>query len=310
MRVAVIDLGTNTFNLLIAETGDGLRFNSLYNERVAVRLGEGGINKGLITEEALRRGVETMSYYASLVKEWECSEVLAVATSAVRNASNGKDFITQVKAETGISIRVVDGEQEAGLIAKGVRQAVKLTNEASLVIDIGGGSTEFIILNDKEVLWKQSFEIGASRLIQRFLPSDPITDEEVHRITVYLQETLLPLWEAAAKFSVTELIGASGSFESLAAMVDARFHSLPGYEDAVECEFNMQQCTFIHADILVSSREQRLKIPGLIPMRVDMIVVSAILVETVIRKTDIWKMRYSAYALKEGVIREFLDGKF
>lgn len=309
MRIAVIDLGTNTFNLLVAEADTDGCFSALYNERVPVRLGEGGINEGFIADEALQRGVDTMKYYAEKVEELGAQKVLAFATSAVRNASNGTAFTAAVLAATGITINIISGDQEAEFIANGVRQAVKLSDEPSLVIDIGGGSTEFIILNTDEILWKQSFEIGASRMIQFFKPSDPITAEEVHRIAVYLGETLQPLWEAARKYEVTELIGASGSFESLAAMVDARFGSLPGFEKAPEGEFNMQQCGFIHADILVSTREQRLKMPGLIAMRVDMIVVSAILVETVISKIGLWKMRYSAYALKEGVLRGFLDGK-
>lgn len=308
MRIAVVDLGTNTFNLLVAEANSAGQFSALYNERVAVRLGEGGINKGFIAEEALQRGVETMSYYAAKIAEWKCEKVLAFATSAVRNASNGKEFAAAVKTATGISINIISGNQEAEFIANGVRQAVKLSEKPSLVIDIGGGSTEFIILNESEILWKQSFEVGASRMLQHFKPSDPISDEEVHRISVYLLETLQPLWEAAQQYEVTELIGASGSFESLAEMVDAKFGSLPDFENLSECEFNMQQCASIHSDILVSSREQRLKLPGLIPMRVDMIVVSAILVETVISKIGLWKMRYSAYALKEGVLRAFLDG--
>lgn len=308
MRIAVIDLGTNTFNLLMAETLDDGKFSALYNERVPVRLGEGGINQGFITDAALQRGVDTMAYYAALIAKWKCDKTLAFATSAVRNASNGDAFTAAVKKETGIEINVISGNEEAEFIAKGVRQAVQLSDQPSLVMDIGGGSTEFIILNKDEILWKQSFEIGASRMIQHFQPSDPITAEEVHKISLYLGETLQPLWEAGKKYGVTELIGASGSFESLAAMVDARFGSLPEFEESAEGEFNMQQCAFIHADILVSTREQRLQMPGLIAMRVDMIVVSAILVETVISKLELWKMRYSAYALKEGVLRAFLDG--
>jgi exopolyphosphatase/guanosine-5'-triphosphate,3'-diphosphate pyrophosphatase len=308
MRIAVIDLGTNTFNLLVAEPAQGNRFHILYNEKLPVKLGEGGINKGVITEAAFFRGVQAMEYYAGMTKEWQAQKVLAFATSAVRNAANGAGFVNAVKEKTGIEIRVIDGEKEASYIARGVREAVRLGPENSLVIDIGGGSTEFIILNEKETAWKQSFEIGASRLLQRFQPSDPIRPEEAKAIAALITETLAPLWEAVKQFNVTELIGASGSFESLAEMVHARYHSLPGLDEKTECSFDLSQCETIHAEILSSSHAERLQMKGLVPMRVDMIVVSAVLVETVLSVSGISRMRYSAFALKEGVLREFLDG--
>jgi exopolyphosphatase/guanosine-5'-triphosphate,3'-diphosphate pyrophosphatase len=248
-----------------------------------------------------------MENYASAIHQWHAEKTLAFATSAMRNASNGKDFVNAVKERTGIEIQVISGDREAEFISLGVRQAVKLSEKPSLIIDIGGGSTEFIIVDNKKILWKQSFEIGASRLMQRFEPSDPISDDEKTEIADYLIEELKPLWEAAEKFKVTELIGASGSFESLAELVNMRYQSLPGLSNKTECEFNLDQCAAIHADILASSREQRLRMKGLVAMRVDLIVVSAILVETVVAKLSISKMRYSSYSLKEGVLWDFLN---
>ncbi len=309
MRIAVVDLGTNTFNLLIAETLFGGKFETLYNEKLPVKLGEGGINKGIIMEAAFLRGIEAMENYASTIKQWEAEKTLAFATSAVRNASNGNGFVEIVKAKTGIEIQVISGDREAELISVGVRQAVNLSAKPSLVIDIGGGSTEFIIVDHEKILWKQSFEIGASRLWQRFEPSDPINENERTAMVDYLLEQLQPLWQAAKKFQVTELIGASGSFESLAELVNARFKSLPGLSDKTECEFELEQCGEIHNEILASSRAERLKWKGLVAMRVDLIVVSAILVETVVSQLSISKMRYSAYSLKEGVLWDFLNGK-
>jgi exopolyphosphatase/guanosine-5'-triphosphate,3'-diphosphate pyrophosphatase len=307
MRIAVIDLGTNTFNLLVAESRVGANFQTLYNEKLPVKLGEGGINRGFITEEAFLRGIEAMENYASTIKQWHAEQTLAFATSAIRNASNGKEFVEIVKQKTGIEIQVIDGAKEAEFISMGVRQAVKLSEKPSLIIDIGGGSTEFIIVDREKILWKQSFEIGASRLMQRFEPSDPITENEKTEIADYIIEALKPLWEAGRKFNVTELIGASGSFESLAELVNMRYLSLPGLSNKTECEFVLEQCAAIHAEILASTREERLKMRGLVAMRVDLIVVSAILVETVVSQLSISKMRYSSYSLKEGVLWDFLN---
>ena len=307
MRIAVIDLGTNTFNLLVAEAGDDGKFETLYNEKLAVKLGEGGINLGIITEAAFIRGIEAMDNYLSTIKQLDVKRVLAFATSAVRNAANGDEFVEAVKNKTGIEIHTINGDREAELISFGVRQAVKLSDEPSLVIDIGGGSTEFIILDKKEILWKQSFEIGASRLWQRFEPSDPILENEKKIISDYLVDILKPLWAAAEKFGVKELIGASGSFESLAELIHIRYNSLPSLSNKTECEFNLEECAVIHESILASSRAERLKWKGLVAMRVDLIVVSAILVETVVSRLSISKMKYSAYALKEGVLWSFLN---
>lgn len=306
MRIAVIDLGTNTFNLLIAESdGDG-NFQSLYNEKLPVRLGEGGINSGIITEAAYQRGLEAMDTYAESIRQWNATHNMAFATSAMRNASNGKQFVADVKERTGIEINVISGAEEAGYIYEGVKGALNFSDSNSLIIDIGGGSTEFIIANKYGLKWKQSFEVGASRLLQKFKPSDPITTDEIHAITWFLNESLQPLHSAVAEHGVEELIGASGSFESLAEMVIARYgQELQG--GSTEFTFDLDQCEIIHSELLASTREQRLHIRGLVAMRVDMIVISAILVEWVIREFGIPKMRMSAYALKEGVLRRFLN---
>lgn len=309
MRIAVIDLGTNTFNLLVAETDIFGGFETLYNEKLPVKLGEGGINKGFITQEAFIRGLEALENYSSTIAQWQCERILAFATSAVRSASNGNEFVKTVLEKTGIEIQVISGDMEAEFISMGVRQAVKLGEEPSVIIDIGGGSTEFIIVDEKGILWKESFEIGASRLLQRFQPSDPIKPNEQKEITDYILEELKPLWEAGEKFKVKELIGASGSFESLAELINLRYHSLPELAEKTECEFVLEECAAIHAEILASTRDQRLKMKGLVAMRVDLIVVSAVLVETVVSRLNISKMRYSSYALKEGVLWRFLNKK-
>lgn len=305
MRVAVIDLGTNTFNLLIAETRTDGGFVAIYNERLPVRLGEGGINSGIIAAPAYMRGLEAMDTYAGAIRQWRCDKKLAFATSAVRNSSNGRQFTDDVFHRTGIKINIISGDEEARYIYLGVLQAIDFHERNSLIMDIGGGSTEFIIANKNGLIWKQSFEIGASRLLQRFNPSDPITQKEVQDITSFLLDALVPLKEAVAENPVDELIGASGSFDSLAEMIMARFYTGEEF-DGAEFVFDLGQADMIHKLLIASTREQRLQIKGLVAMRVDMIVISAILVELIIRELNIGHMRMSGYALKEGVLHEFL----
>jgi exopolyphosphatase/guanosine-5'-triphosphate,3'-diphosphate pyrophosphatase len=251
--------------------------------------------------------MEAMDTYAEAIRQWNATQSMAFATSAMRNAANGKQFVADVKERTGIEINVISGAEEAGYIYEGVKGALSFNESNSLIIDIGGGSTEFIIANKDGLKWKQSFEVGASRLLQKFKPSDPITTDEIHAITWFLNESLLPLRNAIAEHGVEELIGASGSFESLAEMVIARY-GLEQNDSSTEFTFDLDQCEIIHRELLASTREQRLHIRGLVAMRVDMIVISAILVDWVIREFSIQEMRMSAYALKEGVLRRFLSG--
>lgn len=306
MRVAVIDLGTNTFNLLIAEAVEGDGFVTIYNQRLPVRLGEGGINSNVILADAYMRGLEAMDTYAEAIKQWHVDKQLAFATSAVRNASNGKHFANDVFHRTGIKINIISGDQEAQYIYMGVCQALELHEQNSLILDIGGGSNEFIIANKNGLVWKRSFEIGASRLLEKFKPSDPVSETEVQNIKNYLRSALEPLKEAIAEYPVHELIGASGSFDSLAAMILARFYPEEEF-DGTEFVFDLGQAEVIHHQLVTSNREQRLQIKGLVAMRVDMIVISAILVEFIIRELGISHMRMSSYALKEGVLHEFLQ---
>lgn len=307
MRIAVLDLGTNTFNLLVAEPLTGGRYATLYNEKKAVRLGEGGINKGFITEAAFERGQQALAAFYEVIQSYNVLQVAAFGTSALRNASNGPDFIATAAAQTGIRIELIDGNREAELIYKGVRDAVPLDENCSLIIDIGGGSTEFILCNSNEIFWQQSFEIGAARLLERFTPSDPLQQKEEDAMRKYFDEALLPLFAACALHPPVELIGSAGSFESLAEMIAHRFYTPEMMRGITSYSFNFDQSELLYHELKRSTRAERLLMKGLIAMRVDMMVVSAILVQHVIEKMNLEKMRMSTYSLKEGVIRELLD---
>src|SRR5665213_2651103 len=190
-RVAIIDLGTNTFHLLIAE-GTADAYRELVHQQVAVKLGEGGINHGVIQLAAFERGLETMEQFRDLIDEHEVTVVKAIGTSALRNAANGKAFIDAVNAKTGLRIEIIDGDAEAEYIYSGIEAAGCLSETDSLVMDIGGGSVEFIICNKDRIRWKQSFEAGAARLMDRFHHRDPIAPESITALTLYLEDTLVP----------------------------------------------------------------------------------------------------------------------
>lgn len=307
MRIAVIDLGTNTFNILIVEVSEDKKFDLIFQTKLPVKLGEGGITKNFIQPVPFQRGLDALRQHQKTIERYNVEKVYAFATSAIRDAKNGNDFVHKVKLETGFDVNVIDGDQEAELIYYGVCQAVEMTYEKSLIIDIGGGSIEFIIANKERIFWKQSFNLGAARLLERFKPSNPITDEQIVEVQSYLKKELVPLEGALKSFPVHELIGSSGSFDSLAEMIAHRFYTPDILDDKTEYSFDLNDCETIYNIILKSTTEERLQMKGLVPMRVDMIVISSIIVHFVLTSFDIQKMRLSTYALKEGVLHTLVS---
>ena len=154
MTIAIIDLGTNTFNLLVART-HRQDFTSLYNEKQPVKLGSGGIHQGMITPDAFNRAVKAMTHYRKILEKWNPDEIRAYGTSALRSARNGSDLIKNIFEKTGIRVKVISGKEEAGFVFRGISAAISLDGPY-LVMDIGGGSVEFILANKKEKWWEQS----------------------------------------------------------------------------------------------------------------------------------------------------------
>lgn len=306
MRFAVIDLGTNTFNLLIAEYASCNTFVKIFNTRIPVKLGEATINSGYISEKAFQRGIDALIQYKACISNYKAEQVYAFATSAIRTASNGLEFVKRAKKETGIAITIIDGNEEADLIYYGARMAVHMTQQVSLIVDIGGGSTEFILANNSSILWKQSFLLGAARLLEKFKPSDPITNDEINNFNSYLKQELKPLIEAAKHYQPIELIGSSGAFDSVIDMIAGQFNTTATHDGETEYPVDLAQYFFISDKIKASTIAERYHVKGLIAMRVDMMVISVLLIDFVLKELQLSKMRVSTFALKEGVISKKL----
>ena len=303
--VAVMDLGTNTFHLLIAESnGDG--YTEIIHEQDPVKLGEGGINKGFIQPSAFERGIKSMQQYHQLILDNNVQQVRAIATSALRNAANGQDFINQVKTQTGIVIEIIDGDAEAAYIYKGVRVGGGLSAQNTLIADIGGGSVEFIICNNEQIKWKQSFEIGAARLMDKFHRTDPIPPESITALNLYLQDCLVDLFTAASGIPIDNIIGSSGVFESYAAIIETNKGNKFDLKKTKHYEFEKEELLAVIENIILSSHQQRLGNPNIIPVRVDMIVTASILTGFIIDKLGIDQIVMSTSSLKEGVLAEMM----
>ncbi|QJW88564.1 phosphatase [Spirosoma taeanense] len=303
MKQAIIDLGTNTFHLLIVEN-EATGYRTLFRESRPAKIGQAGINQGIITPEAIGRALNVLTHFRQVLDQHHVApeQVMATGTSAIRVARNQQEFIQQVRQETGIPIQVISGEQEAEYIYKGVRAAGALDDQTALVIDIGGGSVEFILGNQTRIYWKQSFEIGGQRLRERFMTTDPISAGSIRRLTDYFQAQLLPLANAIHQYQPTVLVGSSGSFDTL---VDMWYmHERGHLPDPAQTAFNLPIDEFYRAYELLITRnhEERMQLPGMIELRVDMIVVAVCLIDYVLKAYGITQIRTSTYSLKEGIL--------
>ena len=309
-RISIIDLGTNTFNLLVVETRGREVVGKLHQEKIPVKLGEGGINLGLILEKPYQRGLEAMQKYAAISKDLAVDKVFAFATSAIRSSGNGVQFVEDVKSSCGISVTIIDGQQEAELIYRGVQLSGALSEHNSLILDIGGGSCEFIICNRNRYFWKHSFDLGVSRLYDRFKHQNPILPSEIETIQLLFETELQVLFNALKQFPTTELIGSSGSFDTFAEMISFRKFGEDRVSNLKEYRFDLEEFNAVHQSLLHSTVSERYQMPGLIAMRVDMIVIASILVDYLIKKLGIESMKVSAYSLKEGVMELVLRDEF
>lgn len=308
-NVAIIDMGTNTFHLLVAKVEEG-KHKVVLDEKHAVGLGKGGINDGLIVPDAMERAMRALHFFKGLCDQYAADRVVITGTSAVRSARNQNEFLKRIKDELNWDVRVLSGEEEAMAIYEGVSMAVDFPEENALIVDIGGGSVEFILCHGQQgILWKQSFEIGGQRLMDKFHRTDPITKEEQENIRLYLEEQLKPLLEAVARYNgVKLLVGSSGSFDTLVDMYCAeQDHMLPDGSSG----FTLPVEAYRHLSVLVSQKNkaERLAIPGMIPLRVDMIVVALVLIDWLIETLCIEKLEVSFYALKEGLLKQVVSSQ-
>lgn len=300
MRAAVIDLGTNTFHLIIADLSDkGPQI--IYKTTVPVLLGQGRINENMIIPEAFERGIQTLRGFRSVIEAHHVDVVKAIATSAIRNAVNGDEFVKEARL-AGIEIQTITGDEEAALIYNGVRATGNI-KQTSLIMDIGGGSTEFIICNNMGLIWKRSYDIGAARLMQAYFHADPISDAERNAIVDHLDKTLGDLKTACALYKPETLIGSAGAFKSFAILLN-------NGNDIGSTAFmplDIDNYKKLAGNLIASSHEERSAMKGLVPLRVDMIVIAAILTNYVLEETGLNSMSLSTYDLKMGVLHSIKD---
>jgi exopolyphosphatase/guanosine-5'-triphosphate,3'-diphosphate pyrophosphatase len=296
MTAAVIDLGTNTFHLIIAELSDQAP-KILLKTNLPVKLGEGRINDNIIIPEAFERGITALEGFKKEIDKHSVQVVKAIATSAIRSAYNGQDFVDAALQRAGIDITVIDGDQEAAYIYEGVN-ATGVIDRTSLIMDIGGGSTEFILCNSEQVLWKKSYNIGAARLQQAYFKTDPISIENQKAIHHRLKLELKDLKEVCETYKPLQLVGSAGAFESFVTMIDSDVDIKQLKTTTIDINSYFELST----KLIESTHTERENFEGLIKLRVDMIVIACLLTNFVLDMVNPEKLSISTYDLKIGVL--------
>ncbi len=306
MRISVIDLGTNTFNLLVAEWDESGVPKILNRSKYATKIGKGGINENRITKEAIKRAQEAFDEMTEISNQFEVSRTLAFATSAIRSADNGAEFVQLIEEKYNITIEVISGDREADLIFTGTKKAIELNHEPVAILDIGGGSNEIIIANNEKVFWKNSYPLGMTRLLEKFNPTDPINKNMIKDIEEYLKSKMGDLLEALDIHSVKTLIGSSGSFDTFKQVLIADNPNLNGFP-VTHFEIKLKDFFKLHQLFLGSSIEERKQMKGMDPVRVELIVIASVFINYLVKVAGFSKLFQSSFALKEGALFEFIE---
>ena len=298
MNVAVIDLGSNTFHLLIVAIDENFQFKEIYRNRIFTALCEGGIDK--INESSIKNGLETCSVFKQKMDEYAVSDSIITGTAALRFASNATTFINNAEKIFNQKIDIIDGDEEAELIFKGIHLLHDM-NEPTLIIDIGGGSTEFIVVENGKIKWKNSYKIGVGVLYSQFHKSEPISEDDERQLRNFIKIEIQELIHFIKLNGIDTLIGASGSFEVLESMSGLSIqHESPN-------EIQIMRTGEIINKIVKSDFNQRAAMDGLPMERVKYIVVAMILIDEILKISNPKKLIVSPYALKEGLIVKLIE---
>ncbi len=303
MLISVIDMGSNTFKLILAEIGNK-EFNIIKTEKRGVKLGMEVYSSDKFPEKGFKKAVEALREFQKISANAGATFAGAFATAAMRDAKNGGEFLKMIEDQTGISVNLISGDREAELIARGVMNSMHFQAENFLIMDIGGGSTEFIWINNGVVAWQKSFPLGAYRLIRELQPGDPVTSTEKNKITDLLNCKLKELVDLP--LDKIPLVGCSGSFETFSDMISLE---ISGDADASPdnfVELNSSDLDLLFNRLIRSERQDREKMKGLPEYRLDTIVMGVLLVEWYRNTFHPEKIFASYSSMKEGIIVELM----
>lgn len=320
-RIAAIDLGTNSFHLVIVELKNLDRFKSfdeieasknfeiLYRQREIVRINFGsGKETEYLTQEGIERAIRALKDFKEKIDKYDAS-VYAIATSAIREARNREEFITYVKQNLGIEIKVVSGYEEARLIYLGVLQGLNVYDKQILLIDIGGGSTELLVGKRGKILYAGSFKVGAVRLTQMFFDQGKdFSKDKKEKCELYVKNLIEPNLKPIKDLGFEEVIGTSGQVQSVARLLYLEGSDKEKYKTFHGQQFTSKQFEKISKKILSATSLYELQsIPQLDEQRAEIIVPGTLILKVIMESLKIDRVTTSAYALREGIIIDAIE---
>lgn len=299
-RFAGIDIGTLTCRLLIADLVPGQPLQEVRSERCILRLGEGVDQTKRLNPAAMDRVIHCLQEWQNIINSYRVEAIVVVATSAVRDAANRDEFLEWVKREAGFDVEIISGEEEARRTLLGIRSGLPAGVRDILALDIGGGSTEFILdcPGQKPVI--RSIDIGVVRLCERLLTHDPPTDVEVHQAREWVARETKAAVAGMGNYRQATFVGTAGTITSLAAMAQ----KLPDYEPARihNYRLNLQKICELEQTLLSRTKAERVDLPGLEKNREEVIAAGAIIIKTVMETLDQDECLVSDLGLREGVL--------
>ncbi len=307
MKVAAIDIGSNSIHMVVARIDADGHFTLLDRAKEMVRLGKGTLAARALSRESMQAGMQALATFKRLADAQQIDRTLAVATSAVREAKNGGDFIAQIGRELGVHVDLITGREEARLIHLAVSNALDLRDGSTALVDIGGGSVELVLSERGVVKAQESLKLGVLRLAERFIEHDPPARDEIEALEDYLDRQLAAFFKRARGLEPTRMIGTSGTVLNLAAIAlqmdggqaPERLHGITLRAKDVQRARKL---------LVRSDREERQRLPGLDRRRVDSIVPGVVLIDLLMRRLEVGELTTCEWALREGVILDFIRG--
>ena len=306
-RFAAIDIGTNSFHLIIVEVKEGGKLKLLDREREFLRLGsELGEDLSFISEKEIANAISVLRNFSKLAK-YHKANIRAVSTSAVREAKNKHEFINAVFEQTGIKVETIEGTEEAKLIFLGMKNALPISDKSVLGIDIGGGSTEFIYGVNGSPVFAESVKIGAVRLSKKFFPDFIITDSAVKQCSEYVEQQIKMNSKIQTNIKIDFAVGSSGTVDTICLIKQFQKGNnvkprLNGYT------FDKSEFDEIYSFVMnLKNPDERMKVPGIESKRADIIPAGLIILKKAFELFNIKKMVLSEYALREGVVYDLIN---
>jgi exopolyphosphatase/guanosine-5'-triphosphate,3'-diphosphate pyrophosphatase len=305
MRIAAIDIGTNSVHMLIVRVRKDLSFEVIDQEKAMVRLGAGGLDGRALTAEAMAAALQALSKFRRLAESRQVDVLLAAATSATREARNGGEFLARIERETGIRPRIITGAEEARLIHQAAVYGADVSSGRAVVIDVGGGSVEITLGTAGEIELARSFKVGVIRLTERFVRTDPLSPRDERRMTKHILAEVDRHCDQITTAGFDRVIGTSGTILSLGTVAATMARGTPPGE-LRNLRVSAKQIRRVRKTVLKLDLEQRLSVPGLDPRRADLAVAGAVLLDTLLRRLGAEELTLCDLALREGLVLDYI----